>query len=96
MAYISLGVLVMQNSLLALLMRYSRTMAGDLYLASTAVVVCEVLKLLVSVYLLLQEEGPGRSAWDVMRFKVFHDPYDLARLMVPAGLYTVEAPPPAA
>ena len=50
-------MLVLQNSLLALTMRYSRTMEGDMYFASTAVVVCEVFKLVASTALLMQEEG---------------------------------------
>lgn len=46
--YISLGVLVVQNSSLVLVLRYSRTLPGEPYLTSTAVLLCEVVKLLVS------------------------------------------------
>ena len=51
----SLLVLVAQNSLLAVTMKYSRLNAGDggeLYIASTAVVICEVHKMAISVALL--------------------------------------------
>ena len=54
----SLLVLVAQNSLLAVTMKYSRLNAGDggeLYIASTAVVICEVLKMAISVALLTRE-----------------------------------------
>lgn len=85
--YLSLGVLVLQNSMLALTMRYSRTMDGPMYLASTAVVVAEAIKCAVSCVLLKQEEGEGGVPITV---RVFSDPYGLLRLMVPAALYTVQ------
>ena len=80
-AYLSLAVLVLQNSMLALTMGYSRTMGGDMYFASTAVVTCEVLKLLVSFFLLMKDEA-GKSLPEIMRKKVFADPYDMMRLSV--------------
>jgi len=64
-------------------------MGGDMYFASTAVVTCEVLKLLVSFFLLMKDEA-GKSLPEIMRKKVFADPYDMMRLSVPAGLYTVQ------
>lgn len=42
MKYFSLVLLVGQNTVLVLLMRYTRTQAGDMYAASTAVFVMEV------------------------------------------------------
>ena len=58
MKRVSLVVLVAQNSLLAVTMKYSRLNAsdgGELYIASTAVVICEVLKMAISVALLTRE-----------------------------------------
>lgn len=89
----SLGVLVLQNSMLALTMRYSRTMDGPMYLASTAVVVAEAIKFVVSCVLLLMEEanaGGSASIVGVVHARVFGDPFGLLRLMVPAALYTVQ------
>ena len=40
--YCSLGVLVLQNAGLILTIRYSRTLHGDMYISSTAVVFAEV------------------------------------------------------
>jgi len=60
-----------------------------MYFASTAVVICEVLKFIVSLFLLMREEA-GKSIFYVFRIKVCGDPWDLIRLMVPAGLYTVQ------
>jgi hypothetical protein len=56
-------------------------MGGDMYFASTAVVVCEVLKLIVSLFLLIKDEA-GKSFSDVLRKKVLADPWDLLRLSV--------------
>jgi UDP-sugar transporter A1/2/3 len=42
MKYFSLVLLVGQNTVLVLLMRYTRTQSGDMYAASTAVCVMEV------------------------------------------------------
>lgn len=69
-------------------MRYSRTMGGEMYYPSTAVLVCEVLKFLVSLILLMKEES-GTLVY-VFKHKVLADVCDFARLSVPAGLYTVQ------
>lgn len=45
MKYFSLVLLVGQNTVLVLLMRYTRTQSGDMYAASTAVCVMEVREL---------------------------------------------------
>ena len=42
-----LGVLVLQNASLILMIRYSRTLQGDMYISSTAVVFAEVLYLIL-------------------------------------------------
>ena len=47
--YVSLLVLVVQNSALVLTMRYSRIQPGPRYLSSTAVVVSEVLKCIICI-----------------------------------------------
>ena len=70
MKRVSLVVLIAQNSALALTMRYSRSVKTEvMYAASTAVFVCELLKLLVSLVLLTKEQAElspppadGRSA----------------------------------
>lgn len=57
--YISLGVLVLQTTSLVLTMRYSRTLKteGPRYLASSAVVSAEVLKILTCTLLVLMENS---------------------------------------
>ena len=57
--YLSLGVLVFQTTSLVLTMRYSRTLQSDgpRYLASSAVVVAELLKILTCVGLVCKEHS---------------------------------------
>lgn len=57
--YLSLGVLVFQTTSLVLTMRYSRTLQaeGPRYLASSAVVLAEVLKILTCVLLVFKEHS---------------------------------------
>ena len=61
-----------------------------MYFASTAVVVCELLKLTVSTWLLMREETSDLGVVDVLRTKVLGDPIDFLMLGVPAGLYVVQ------
>lgn len=57
--YMSLGVLVLQTTSLVLTMRYSRTLKedGPRYLASSAVVSAEVLKILACTVLVFMENS---------------------------------------
>ena len=57
--YISLGVLVLQTTSLVLTMRYSRTLKedGSRYLASSAVVSAEVLKVFACTFLVFMENS---------------------------------------
>ena len=71
--YISLAVLVVQNASLILSIRYARTLPGDRFFATTAVVMTEVLKGLTCLLLLFaqkrgmsQGEGLHWSLWRVL------------------------------
>jgi UDP-sugar transporter A1/2/3 len=57
--YLSLGVLVFQTTSLVLTMRYSRTLQGDghRYLASSAVVVAEFMKIITCLLLVFKEHS---------------------------------------
>jgi solute carrier family 35 (UDP-sugar transporter), member A1/2/3 len=92
---LSLVLLVAQNSAHALLIRYSRTTAGPPYLASTTVVVGELIKLLVSLVVVLREaaaargpsgRGSGESGGAVVRQLLSTS----LRVMVPAALYALQ------
>lgn len=91
--YISLGVLVVQMTSLVLIMRYSRTTGGSdrLYLASTAVFLAEVLKLVSCLVVIrLTETRSLVRMWKLLRDEVVTKPYELLKLSVPAALYTIQ------
>ena len=90
MKYISLLILVIQNSSLVLLLRYSRIVSGQPYITSTAVFLTEVLKIVCSVALLYYEmeynyRKTAESIYDI--FVRFTETFWVA---VPAFLYTIQ------
>jgi len=90
----ALVVLVLQNSALALIMRYSRTVAteasGGMFLASTAVVLSESIKLLVSTSLVAQGENGWGHAWRRLWHEIVGRPEEMGKLLIPAMLYVVQ------
>lgn len=64
MKYASLGVLVLQNASLVLSIRYVRTLPGERFLPTTAVVMAEAMKGSACLLLLLiQHRGRDRGHW---------------------------------
>ncbi|XP_078723938.1 UDP-N-acetylglucosamine transporter isoform X2 [Lampetra fluviatilis] len=91
--HLSLGVLVLQTTGLVLVMRYSRTLPvdGPRYLASTAVVLAELLKIATCVLLIGYEHGSsGRTALLVLREEIIGKPMETLKLAVPSGIYTLQ------
>jgi len=74
-------------------MRYSRTHAGgsELYLASTAVFMMEILKLCLCLGVVFCQGGFSMTALGVEVYNhVWKSPYDMLKLCVPSFLYTVQ------
>ncbi|CAL8396097.1 unnamed protein product [Boreogadus saida] len=91
--YLSLGVLVFQTTSLVLTMRYSRTLQGDgpRYLASSAVVVAELMKIVACLLLVLKEHNYSlRALNSILRQEILHKPVDTLKLAVPSGIYTLQ------
>lgn len=91
--YVSLGVLVLQTTSLVLTMRYSRTQEGDgpRYLASSAVVSAEVLKVLICTFLVLKENNFNlRAMKQMLKEEIVNKPAETLKLAVPAGIYTLQ------
>uniref|UniRef100_A0A8C5CKV7 Solute carrier family 35 member A3a n=1 Tax=Gadus morhua TaxID=8049 RepID=A0A8C5CKV7_GADMO len=91
--YLSLGVLVFQTTSLVLTMRYSRTLQGDgpRYLASSAVVVAELMKIVACLLLVLKEHNYSlRALNSILRQEILHKPIDTLKLAVPSGIYTLQ------
>lgn len=89
--WLSLILLIVQNTVLVLAMRFSRTNTasdGMLYKSSTAVVMAEVLKLCISTYGVYKER---ESKGDFLEFAgdELTNP-DILKLAVPGILYTIQ------
>lgn len=91
---LSLIILVIQNSLLVLMMRYSRTLQSPeqpMYIASTAVFMAEIIKILASFFMLYrQEHNNGRQCRDLIRLEILQRPQEVLKMLVPSGLYAIQ------
>ncbi|KAL8590401.1 hypothetical protein ACOMHN_011615 [Nucella lapillus] len=85
----SLGALVLQTSVLALTIRYSRTeiVTGPRYLTSTAVVMSELLKVFVCLYMAFYSSARkgASTVWTDLT-----NVQEAVKTAVPAGLYTLQ------
>ncbi|KAI8927181.1 nucleotide-sugar transporter-domain-containing protein [Entophlyctis helioformis] len=89
--WVSLATLVIQNSALVLVMRYARTVPGDRFIPSTAVVMSELIKLLVSLAIYIQEERKINRITSQKLFNDFFGPEsDWIKMTVPAILYFIQ------
>ncbi|XP_041134302.1 UDP-N-acetylglucosamine transporter [Polyodon spathula] len=91
--FLSLGVLVFQTTSLVLTMRFSRTLKedGPRYLASSAVVAAELLKIGACVLLVFKDTGCSLMALNrVLHDEIVNKPMESLKLAVPAGIYTLQ------
>ncbi|XP_062311379.1 UDP-N-acetylglucosamine transporter-like [Osmerus eperlanus] len=91
--YLSLGVLVFQTTSLVLTMRCSRTQLGDgpRYLASSAVVAAEVMKIVACLLIVFKEHSYSlRSLNSLLRQEIVHKPMETLKLAIPSGIYTLQ------
>lgn len=87
---LSLVLLTLQNALLILVMRYTRTRKGDMYFATTAVVLSEGLKVLTSLMILAVQEGTFIKLMCYLRDNIWRQPLDCLKVSVPAFIYTLQ------
>ncbi|ORY48303.1 UDP-N-acetylglucosamine transporter [Rhizoclosmatium globosum] len=90
--YVALLTLVVQNSMLVLIMKYSRdgVKKADLYLASTAVLVSEVTKLCVCFGLFVREPQNKNANLSQIFAALFGPEAESWKMMVPAALYVIQ------
>nr|XP_054751930.1 UDP-galactose translocator-like [Lytechinus pictus] len=89
--YVSLCVLVLQNASLILIMRYTRTLPGDRYFTSTAVVVCEALKMFTCLFIiLLQLRGNVLELCVFLWQHIVLQPMDTLKLAIPSVIYMIQ------
>ncbi|KAJ1937521.1 UDP-galactose transporter Gms1 [Linderina macrospora] len=89
--YVSLVILTVQNSMLVLVMRYSRVVSDTRYYTSTAVLLSELTKFLVCLYLSAREtmkETNGQLVPSAVYREVLGG--DSWKMLIPAGLYTIQ------
>ena len=92
-AAFALTALVIQNSALALLMRLSRVTtksSSGMYIVSTAVVLSEFIKVLISLIGLYYEDASKKVDNMVEKIKSSSKPRDLVKIVVPAALYVLQ------
>ncbi|KAJ2218535.1 UDP-galactose transporter Gms1 [Coemansia sp. RSA 518] len=88
--YVSLLVLTVQNSMLVLVMRYSRVTSDTPFYASTAVLMSELTKFTICFFITAKT-----SAAEHKRLSVRHICNDILggdswKILIPAGLYTIQ------
>uniref|UniRef100_A0A8C4Z589 Solute carrier family 35 member 2 n=1 Tax=Gadus morhua TaxID=8049 RepID=A0A8C4Z589_GADMO len=89
--YISLAVLVVQNASLILSIRYVRTLPGDRFFATSAVVMAEVLKLITCLLIILVQKRGNLKEMALFLYDHIVVQYaDTLKLAVPSLIYTLQ------
>ncbi|XP_050412815.2 UDP-galactose translocator, partial [Patella vulgata] len=88
--YVSLLVLTLQNAALILVMRYTRTRTGDMFVSSTAVVMSEMCKFFTCVVIITVQEGGFRNFLSVVKKDIIDEPLDCVKVCVPSIVYIVQ------
>lgn len=89
--YLALFILTIQNTSLVIVSRYSRMNKGTMYLVTTAVVMIESLKFLMSLLLVLYE-----NSWQVketailLKVEIIDKYKETAKVSVPSFLYAIQ------
>ncbi|CAG8594981.1 5688_t:CDS:1 [Paraglomus occultum] len=89
--YWSLVTLVVQNSTLVIVMRYSRLVPKEeLYSTATAVFMAELIKLALSLWFAIRTQIAEKNKFSA--YDLYSDVFaaDAWKLMIPAALYTVQ------
>ncbi|CAF1025986.1 unnamed protein product [Adineta ricciae] len=90
MKQVSLAALTLQNAMSILLLRYVRTLPGDRFIKSTAVVNSEIQKTIFSILLVINEERNIVKAFKLIYDKIVCQPYDTFKTGLPALMYTLQ------
>lgn len=91
--HLSLIILIVQNTALVLVMRYSRTVTVDgvKYLPTTAVVLTELLKLTVCVIMVFFEAGWSLShGLSLLYVEIIAKKTETVKVSIPSVLYTIQ------
>jgi len=94
-AYISLLGLVIQSSATALTLQYSRTLPGESYLVSTAIVMGELMKVIISIFFFFRQKDStvlwGKVwTWPKDIWNLVFGNEDSFSLVLPSILYMIQ------
>lgn len=88
--YISLVLLTAQNAVFILTMRYARTREGEMFFITTAVILQEAIKCIVSMLIILIQER-SLSAWlRHLHENIIQKPIECMKISVPSIVYTLQ------
>lgn len=90
---LSLIVLVVQNSTLVLMMRYSRIVqkpGQTMYIASTAVFLAEVLKIVACLMVMYHQQGSWERFSHMVKREILDKPGETLKMLIPSGLYALQ------
>ncbi|XP_063064785.1 UDP-galactose translocator [Engraulis encrasicolus] len=89
--YISLAILVIQNASLILSIRYVRTLPGDRFFATSAVVMAELLKVATCLLIILFQKRGKLTEFGLFLYDSIVVQYrDTLKLAVPSLIYTLQ------
>ncbi|KAK7101952.1 UDP-galactose translocator-like [Littorina saxatilis] len=88
--YLSLVLLTLQNAALILGMRFVRTREGDMFFATTAVVVSETLKLFTSLAIILYQEKHVDVWLRHLYENIILQPMDCLKVSIPSFIYVIQ------
>ena len=89
--YLSLFLLTSQNALLILIMRYVRTRGGDMFMATSAVIMAEILKFSVCLLIIFYQHHFSVHRWvNHLHENIVLQPMDCLKVSVPSLIYTLQ------
>ncbi|CAO3584305.1 unnamed protein product [Absidia cylindrospora] len=90
---LSLIILVVQNSTLVLMMRYSRIVqkvGQPMYIASTAVFLAEILKIVACLVVMRYQQPSWHHFVDFVKREILGRPRETLKMLIPSGLYALQ------
>ncbi|CAO3632921.1 unnamed protein product [Cunninghamella blakesleeana] len=90
---LSLIILVVQNSTLVLMMRYSRIVqkpGQPMYIASTAVFLAEVLKIVACLIVMKYQQRSWGRFINFVKTEILYRPRETLKMLIPSGLYALQ------
>ncbi|CBK21335.2 uncharacterized protein [Blastocystis hominis] len=90
MKYISLAMLIFMNTAQVIFMRYARTVSAETYNSMTAVIMGEVMKIIMSFLLMVNDNRSAHKAVSALVEQARENTREVLFQSVPALLYTIQ------